>query len=241
MLPSEFQIPNNEHLKNNETVIGFERPINVESLKRDEYSQNPIISARKNVYDLYEKHIEVEKQSEVISKLVSRLYYVSDDITRARKSHLDSVLTDHAFTKTKFTEDLIKVLFSRELSDKYNKILTDRELKIEEGEIGANIFGPIAKNEQRLFFYDNLGPNGYPSWFYHEEKTDSDKNNHSTTLHYEVHPEGIWRINTKNGLECELINGQELDNFVQATEIYYQKVTSQIYGKTVNQSDKLAA
>lgn len=114
--------------------------------------------------------------------------------------------------------------------------MTERELKIAEGKIGAAIFGPLAPNEHRVFFNDNRD-----SWFFYQEKTDLAKNKHSVTLHYEVRPEGVVRISNQNGMKCELITGQELKNFIDATEIYYSQVMDKIYKSPVERNSQLAA
>ncbi|MEI6228880.1 MAG: hypothetical protein WCP11_02585 [Candidatus Saccharibacteria bacterium] len=189
---------------------------------------------RKNLEDIYTEN--VIKRPEVLVGVSDRLYEIADNLAEARRRHLDSPRANHAAEKGKITRVLGKMLFGRELSADYVGRLNERELKIEESEIGAEIFGPIPSNERRAFFNDNR-----QSWFYYEEKTDVLKQKHSTTLHYEVQPNGVLRINVKNGMKCEYINGQEVDNFVDATEIYYDRVTRQIYSSpTIPDSQKAA-
>ena len=135
--------------------------------------------------------------------------------------------------KSNFIKAVAKKLLSVNYTPKKIK-LSEKQLKSLEAEIGAAIFGPIAPNERRAFFNDNR-----ESWFFHQEKTDAMRNKHSITLHYEVRPEGILRVSNQASMKCEMISGQELDNFIKATEIYYSHVMSKIYKKTTNPKNTL--
>lgn len=122
-----------------------------------------------------------------------------------------------------FIKAVSKKLFGANLSSK-RIILTERQLKAKESEIGAKIFGSIKPNERREFFNDNE-----KSWFFHQEITEKGKVISSMTLHYEVQPIGILRISSDPTVKNEFINGQELKNFIQATEMYHERVMSQLY------------
>ena len=135
--------------------------------------------------------------------------------------------------KSRFIKAVSKKLFRTDLLSK-RPILTEKQLKAKESEIGAKIFGPIKPNERREFFNDNK-----KSWFFHQEITDSSNVVHSVTLHYEIHPNGILRVSSKSGVHSEFISGQELDNFVSATEIYYGRVMREIYGIEPSAGKKL--
>lgn len=100
------------------------------------------------------------------------------------------------------------------------KLLSKNDLKARESVIGANVFGPIMPGERREFFNDND-----KSWFFHQEITRSDGTINSRTLHYEVHPTGVLLVG--HGF----IQGEELKKFVLATELYYERVMSQMYSK----------
>lgn len=140
------------------------------------------------------------------------------------------------FNRVNFVKDIAKKLFNSNLLAK-RTFLTEKQLKEKESEIGARIFGPIHPNERREFFNDNK-----KSWFFHQEITGRNGVKQSVTLHYEVHPNGILRISSHPDTKNEFIKGQELDNFISATEIYYERVMSQLYNKNIDQTDdKLAA
>ena len=126
--------------------------------------------------------------------------------------------------KSKFIKAVSKKLFNANLFSK-RSTLTEKQLKARESEIGAKIFGPIRPNERREFFNDNK-----KSWFFYQEITDANGVVHSVTLHYEIHQHGILRVSSKDGVHNEFISGQELENFILATEIYYGRVMREIYG-----------
>jgi hypothetical protein len=134
--------------------------------------------------------------------------------------------------KNNFIKAISKKLLSLDLRSK-RTVLTKNQLKAKESEIGAKIFGPIKPNERREFFNDNK-----KSWFFHQEITDPAGVVHAVTLHYEVHPQGILRISSLQGVKNEFISGQELDNFMSAIEIYYGRVMREIYHKEPTLSKK---
>lgn len=126
--------------------------------------------------------------------------------------------------KNKIIKSIAKKIFKSNLLLK-RPVITEKELKAKESEIGGKIFGPIKPNERREFFNDNQR-----SWFFHQEITDSTGVIKSVTLHYEIHPNGIFRVSSAEGVRNEFIKGQELANFISATEIYYGRVMREIYG-----------
>ncbi|MEI6054157.1 MAG: hypothetical protein WCQ49_02180 [Candidatus Saccharibacteria bacterium] len=215
MSQSEYQIPTSKNSSVDEVII------------RDQLNTIYVDQVNNN---------EVSNQSELAGSVAERLYAIADDLNLARESHLNSSRAEHAATKTKIIKYIGKFLFNNELSSSYNEIITERELKIEEGEIGASIFGAMAPNERRAFFNDNR-----ESWFFYQEKTDASKIKHSITLHYEVKPEGILRVSNQAGMQCEMISGKELSDFIKATEIYYSRVKSAIYKNKDQSGHNLAA
>ncbi|MDK2899219.1 MAG: hypothetical protein PWQ10_406 [Patescibacteria group bacterium] len=102
------------------------------------------------------------------------------------------------------------------------KELTVRELIQIESKIGARIFGPIKPGNRREFFNEN--PN---NWIWYEEWTDSDNKRQSVTTRYEIHDDGIFKV--QEGTPYQYIKGQELDNFVTAAQLYLERVARDIY------------
>lgn len=100
--------------------------------------------------------------------------------------------------------------------------LTERELLQLESEIGAQLFGDIPKGRRRSFF--NLDPK---TWIWHEEWVDERGEFQQATTRYEVHDKGI--LKAQEGPRYEYIEGEELDNLLVATQMYYERVMREIY------------
>lgn len=105
------------------------------------------------------------------------------------------------------------------------KKLTERELIQLESEIGATLFGMVPKGHRREFF--NLDPS---TWIWYDESTDP-KTGHKKqlTIRYEVHKNGILKV--QEGARYDFIEGKELDNFVVAVQLYYERVQRHVYSK----------
>ena len=103
------------------------------------------------------------------------------------------------------------------------KKLTERELIQLESEIGAHIFGEVPKGHRREFF--NLDPS---TWIWYDEWVESLTGRHaSTTIRYEVHPQGVLKV--QEGARYDFISGEELKNFMAAVELYYERVARELY------------
>lgn len=101
--------------------------------------------------------------------------------------------------------------------------LTEHELIHKESQIGAKLFGELPEGHRREFF--NLDPS---TWIWYDEWRDElTGQNQYSTIRYEVHQQGVLKV--QEGAKYEYIVGDELTNFVQATEAYYQNVASRIY------------
>lgn len=100
--------------------------------------------------------------------------------------------------------------------------LSQRELIQLESEIGATLFGEIPKGHHRQFF--NLDRT---TWIWYEEWIDRLGKKQTTTTRYEVHDNGILKV--QEGARYNFIEGQELDNFIMSTRMYYEKVARELY------------
>ena len=108
------------------------------------------------------------------------------------------------------------------------KKLTERELIQLESDIGALIFGEIPHGHRREFF--NLDPN---TWIWYDESTEIYTRKHkSITIRYEIHNNGILKV--QEGARYCFIEGQELNNFVMATQLYYERVCRNVYQRQPN-------
>lgn len=104
-----------------------------------------------------------------------------------------------------------------------HKQLTERELIQMESEIGAQIFGSVPAGHTRQFF--NLDRT---TWVWYEQWEDVfTGKKHELITKYEVHPSGILKV--QEGTRYAFITGQELDNFVMAVQLYYERIMREIY------------
>lgn len=99
---------------------------------------------------------------------------------------------------------------------------TRRELIQRESEIGGHLFGPVPVGHHRQFF--NLDP---VTWIWYEEWKDGKGKVQSKTTRYEVHENGILKV--QEGAPYYFIEGQELANLLTATRMYYERVARDIY------------
>lgn len=107
-------------------------------------------------------------------------------------------------------------------SFRFSSRVSKRELIQRESEIGGQLFGPVPAGHHRQFF--NLDQT---TWIWYEEWNDDEGKTQSTTTRYEVHKNGVLKV--QEGTQYYYIEGQELDNFVTATRAYYERVAHDIY------------
>ena len=101
--------------------------------------------------------------------------------------------------------------------------LTERELIQLESDIGAQLFGSVPKDHRREFFNLDLS-----TWIWYDEWTDAATGVRKTmTIRYEVHENGILKV--QEGARYNFIAGQELDNFMAAINMYYERVARELY------------
>ncbi len=113
------------------------------------------------------------------------------------------------------------------------RALTERQLIQMESEIGKTLFGPIPKGHRREFF--NLDEK---TWIWHEEYTDANKQQRSITTKYEVQPNGVLKV--QDGARYSYLEGEELENFGLAVQIYYERVAREIYQRDPQTGYKLS-
>lgn len=103
------------------------------------------------------------------------------------------------------------------------KGVTRRDLIRLESEIGRELFGPIPDGHRREFF--NLDDE---TWVWHEEWNDAVTGKHQeVTTRFETHPNGILKV--QDGQPYRFIEGEELQYFVKATQLYYERVMTEVY------------
>lgn len=220
----EFQIPKNDYSCDQTNLS----------------DQSTIRDAVNNVYNhqvntnegLINQQTKNESNVNVISE---KVYNVADDILKARENHLNYRLSTHDIDKNNFIAAVTKKLFNRNLSPEYIKESFKKDLMSEEAEMGGRIFGK-QDNISMSFFCDSR-----ESWFFYQEILNSYRNSQSVTFHYEVRPENIIRVVTdsQTGMTCNSVQGQELQNFVDATQIYHDNVMK-MYNYNVSLDKKVA-
>lgn len=101
--------------------------------------------------------------------------------------------------------------------------LTERELIQLESDIGAQLFGDVPKDHRREFFNLDLS-----TWIWYDEWVDQATGTRkSMTIRYEIHENGILKV--QEGARYDFIEGQELDNFMAAIHLYYERVARELY------------
>ena len=99
---------------------------------------------------------------------------------------------------------------------------TRRQLIQRESEIGGQLFGPVPDGHHRQFF--NLDPT---TWIWYEEWADEKGETQSRTTRYEVHQNGVLKI--QDDAPYYFIEGQELVNLTAAIRTYYERVSREVY------------
>lgn len=112
------------------------------------------------------------------------------------------------------------------------KKFTERELITLESKIGATIFGPVPRGHRREFFcLDDA------TWIWHESWKEKGVY-HETTIRYEIHDNGVLKV--LSGARYEFISGEELTRFITAVQLYYERVTRDVYGRDPKTGQKIA-
>lgn len=106
--------------------------------------------------------------------------------------------------------------------------ITDRDLLRLESKIGATLFGEVPKGHRREFFCLDES-----TWIWHEEWKDEKGVERQMSVRYEIHPNGILKVS--EGPRYQFIEGDELNNFVEATRLYYEQTSREIYKREPKQ------
>lgn len=239
---SFFQIPENEFSSSSiEQITSLENDVIYEKVESKTFDKTDefLLDAYRIIdeQNIDKSSTKKPEQAVYTSARITRCFEIAKDIGAYRDIHIENLKQNtnslNRSNRLKLIRNKVRPLFLDKSSSNYDSALEiERELKTKEGEIGATIFGPLEPNESRSFFNDN-----HSSWFFYQEKTDLIGKKHSITFHYEVRPEGVVRIHNKAGMKCELIVGEELKNFIDATEIYYETVMDKVYNRKINKND----
>lgn len=111
---------------------------------------------------------------------------------------------------------------------------TLRQLIQRESDLGGKLFGQVPEGYHRQFFNLDL-----TTWVWYEEWAGDDGKPQSSTTRYEIHENGILKVQDKT--PYYYIEGQELNNLVSAIHLYYEKVARDIYRRDPATGKPLAA
>lgn len=96
-----------------------------------------------------------------------------------------------------------------------------RKLLRHEAKIGGQLFGPVRPGGRREFFCLDEH-----TWVWHEEWIDQNGQRQIKTTRYDVRPDVI--LKSQNG-QYQKVTGQELDRLADATQLYRDRVKSELY------------
>lgn len=121
--------------------------------------------------------------------------------------------------------DTLQILLtgSAPRSNRRSKV-TRRDLIEREAIIGGALFGPVPSGHRREFFRLDSS-----TWIWHEEWIDEAGQRQVSSTRYEVHNNGI--LKAQDGNVYKFIEGEELRNLTLAIQLYYEKVSREIYGR----------
>ena len=163
------------------------------------------------------------------SEKAERVATIGGYIDRLRISRLRSPATAPGFFKKS-----LKLLTGSDAVPAIGNKVTKRELIQAESHTGGQLFGSIPQGHHRQFF--NLDP---ATWVWYEEWSDEKGKSHNKTTRYEVHENGIMKV--QDNAPYYYIESQELDNLVLATQMYYDRVAKEVYNFDTATGRMLAA
>ena len=133
-----------------------------------------------------------------------------------------------------FKKSLQLITGTDDVSNIFRNRPTRRQLIQRESEVGGQLFGPVPLGHHRQFF--NLDSS---TWVWYEEWADTEGKLQSKTTRYEVHDNGILKV--QEGAPYYFIEGQELVNLTLAIQSYYERVSREIYRRDPVTAQPLAA
>lgn len=121
---------------------------------------------------------------------------------------------------------MIKKLFKNAIAQRREERQAElyRDLIRHEAKIGGRLFGPVPKGGRREFFCLDKR-----TWVWHEEWIDSSGQHQTKTTRYDVRPDGI--LKAQDGQPYKLVTKDELRNLYYATQLYGQRVKSELYAR----------
>lgn len=198
------------------------RQATVESVR-----QRQIDSAVDNAYKQYQQQPRQLTNEETLA-YVQRIDYIGKLLEQERRQEMtrkDSSTFGSAIRLLTGSEKGVNLFLPRP---------TRRQLIQRESELGGGLFGAVPQGYHRQFF--NLDPS---TWVWYEEWADEKQQPQSTTTRYEVHENGVLKV--QQGAPYYFIEGQELINLTMAVQSYYEKVSRDVYARDPATAQPLAA
>lgn len=204
--------------------------------ERFDFQAGPVddlIGAIKNSEGVNELHYLESKRW--ISPVCKRMMDIGETIQKARELHMD-----HHFFFTEKNNDVNFIasafnrIFNHGLIGPISKLLpvTRDNLINEESRLSGKIFGEQPNGQRIEFFYYGKDEADRERWYCKKEMNTA-KGNEYVILCYEVQDDRILKIITKGDgskVAYEFLEGEELEDFVLATEKYHNFAMKDIYG-----------
>lgn len=121
-----------------------------------------------------------------------------------------------------FAKAVKKLITGADSSGYRRSQLTNRDLIRMESKIGATLFGEVPAGHRREFFCLDEH-----TWIWYEEWADNTGRRQTITTRYEVHPNGILKV--QDGHPYQVVEGEELQNLAHATQLYREYVIRNVY------------
>lgn len=174
-----------------------------------------------------EAPFEQSELSAEINPISQKLYNIGREIERARADRLDRqffVNEDHKSKTVNLVRTVSKNILGREIIKPRQVPLTEVTLKNWENNIGCQIFQADPNYVIEAFFNDD--PN---NWYFKRTFQSYTGQTIEDTLHFEAMDRGVLKISSQPEIANQFIIGEELENFLAASEIYRNRVMSEIY------------
>lgn len=167
-----------------------------------------------------------------INPVSKRLYSIGQEIESARADRLDRQFftnEDHKSKAVNLVRVVSRNILGREIIKPKQVPLIEATLKSWEMHIGPQVFQDDPDYEYIIeaFFNDDVN-----NWYCKRVSKSSISSANlpiEDTLHFEVLDQGVLKISSQPEVGNQFITGEELDNFLSATELYRDRIMSEIY------------
>ena len=162
-----------------------------------------------------------------INPAPQRVYAIGREIERARADRLDRQYFTEEYSASRTVSVVRSVsrnILGREIIKPKQVPLTEATLKNWENNIGIQIFQDDPTYTVEAFFNDD--PN---NWYFKRTYESYAGSVLEDTLHFEIISQGVLKISSQPEVRNQFITGEELENFLIATEIYRDRVMSEVY------------